>query len=164
MVSSATASAIQLVPLTTDRVGQTTPTHQAAAVVASSSVDDSAVHTSSLAEREPSTPGDVEAGTPSSASSPALPLAGVDALPPVDGGARAWAFLAAATTIEFMVWGLPFSVGVLNAYWSESLFPGQPQTVALASSLPQGLLLFSGAVLAPYVVRARAVLTPACSP
>ncbi|TXT10543.1 hypothetical protein VHUM_02048 [Vanrija humicola] len=48
-----------------------------------------------------------------------------------------------------MVWGLPFSVGVLHAFWSESLFPNQPQTVALASTLPQGLLLFSGAILAP---------------
>ncbi|WOO83125.1 MFS transporter asaE [Vanrija pseudolonga] len=146
MAPSATASAIQLVPLTTDRA--VVATHSAAAG-AGSDHDEGAVHSASLAEREPSTPGDIETGTPSSASSPALPLAGVDALPLVDGGPRAWAFLAAATTIEFMVWGLPFSVGVLNAYWSESLFPGQPQTVALASTLPQGLLLFSGAVLAP---------------
>lgn len=36
------------------------------------------------------------------------------ALPPVDGGRRAWTFLAAATFIEILIWGLPFSVGILR--------------------------------------------------
>lgn len=30
------------------------------------------------------------------------------ALPPVDRGRDAWLFLAAATVIEILVWGLPF--------------------------------------------------------
>jgi hypothetical protein len=47
----------------------------------------------------------------------------VFSLPPVDGGKNAWLFLAAATTIEILVWGLPFSVGVLREYWSRELFP-----------------------------------------
>jgi hypothetical protein len=44
-------------------------------------------------------------------------------LPPVDGGKDAWLFLLGATTIEILVWGLPFSVGVLREYWSRELFP-----------------------------------------
>lgn len=47
----------------------------------------------------------------------------VSALPPVDGGRQAWLFLAGATVIEILVWGLPFSVGVLREYWSRELFP-----------------------------------------
>jgi hypothetical protein len=47
----------------------------------------------------------------------------VSSLPPVDGGKQAWLFLAGATVIEILVWGLPFSVGVLREYWSRELFP-----------------------------------------
>ena len=51
-------------------------------------------------------------------SSDIIPL-----LPPVDRGKDAWLFLAGATTVEVLVWGLPFSVGVLREYWSRELFP-----------------------------------------
>ena len=37
------------------------------------------------------------------------------ALPPVDGGRRAWAFLAGATVVEMLVWWFPYSFGILHA-------------------------------------------------
>ncbi|KAL1408130.1 hypothetical protein Q8F55_004933 [Vanrija albida] len=73
-------------------------------------------------------------------------------LPPVDGGREAWAFLAAGTLVEVMVWGLPFSMGVLLEYWSNTLFhdrPGAEKTLALAATLPTAVLYFLGAPLGP---------------
>lgn len=72
----------------------------------------------------------------------------IPALPPIDGGTGAYAFLLAATTIEVMVWGLPFSVGILQAYWRD-MFPDDQSTVTLAATLPNGILYFAGAVLGP---------------
>lgn len=68
-------------------------------------VDDSQTPTTN-ADFEPHSPSDV-----------------VSSLPPVDGGRQAWLFLTGATVIEVLVWGLPFSVGVLREYWSRELFP-----------------------------------------
>lgn len=56
---------------------------------------------------------------------PRLETTIISSLPPVDRGKDAWLFLAGATVIEAMVWGLPFSVGILRAYWSERLFPDE---------------------------------------
>ncbi|WVR03298.1 hypothetical protein IAU60_000289 [Kwoniella sp. DSM 27419] len=73
-----------------------------------------------------------------------------DALPPVDGGYRAWLFLVAATIIEMLVWGLPFSIGVLHLYWTNVLFPGQgASTITLAATLQTGLLYIGCAVVGP---------------
>ncbi|KAL1407268.1 hypothetical protein Q8F55_006686 [Vanrija albida] len=72
----------------------------------------------------------------------------IAALPPIDGGRPALLFLAAATIIEVMVWGLPFSVGLLRAHWAD-MFPDDASTVALAATLPSGILYFAGAVLGP---------------
>jgi hypothetical protein len=69
-------------------------------------------------------------------------------LPPVEGKA-AWTFLAAATLIECMVFGLPYSMGVLQSYWAHQMFAGQESTLALASSLPNALLTFASALLGP---------------
>lgn len=84
------------------------------------------------------TPPDLELSTfPSRASSTAA-LSTAAALPPVDTGRAAWSFLAAATVIEVLVWGLPFSVGVLHSYWTTVLFPpGTPgeSLIALAATL-----------------------------
>lgn len=72
------------------------------------------------------------------------------ALPPVDRGAQAWGFLVAATAIEAVIWGLPYSVGVLHEYWVSTLFgPEATSTLTLASTLQTGLLFFSGALLGP---------------
>ncbi|BEI84420.1 hypothetical protein CcaverHIS002_0410240 [Cutaneotrichosporon cavernicola] len=72
------------------------------------------------------------------------------ALPPVDRGAQAWSFLIAATCIEAVIWGLPYSVGVFHEYWVSTLFgPEATSTLTLASTLQTGLLFFSGALLGP---------------
>ncbi|KAJ9122473.1 hypothetical protein QFC22_001900 [Naganishia vaughanmartiniae] len=77
----------------------------------------------------------------------------VFSLPPVDGGRDAWLFLAAATTIEVLVWGLPFSVGVLREYWSRELFPTEvyhgDTMLTLAATLQTGLLYMLGVVFGP---------------
>ncbi|WVQ82074.1 hypothetical protein IAT38_004202 [Cryptococcus sp. DSM 104549] len=80
--------------------------------------------------------------------STAEPVAHV--LPPVDGGHRAWLFLASATFIELLVWGIPFSVGILHVYWTSTLFPGQgASTVTLAATLQTGLLYMFGGIFGP---------------
>ncbi|KAI5477335.1 hypothetical protein MNV49_006477 [Pseudohyphozyma bogoriensis] len=72
-----------------------------------------------------------------------------EALPPVDTGKAAWSFLAAATMIETILWGLPFSVGVLQSYWSTTLFPpGTPGTSLLSTAaVLQTGLMYMGAVV-----------------
>lgn len=45
----------------------------------------------------------------------------ISALPPVDGGWRAWSMLAAAFMVETLLWGFPFSFGVLQAYYRTHL-------------------------------------------
>ncbi|ODN74842.1 hypothetical protein L202_07148 [Cryptococcus amylolentus CBS 6039] len=72
------------------------------------------------------------------------------ALPPVDGGKQAWIFLAAATMIEILVWGIPFAIGVLLAFWTSTLFPDQSSsTLTLAATLQTGLLYMNSAVIGP---------------
>ncbi|ODN82712.1 hypothetical protein, variant 2 [Cryptococcus amylolentus CBS 6039] len=74
------------------------------------------------------------------------------ALPPVDTGHRAWLFLAGATTIEIFVWGLPFAVGILHVYWTNTLFPGyNASTITLAATLQTGLLYMSTAFFGPII-------------
>lgn len=78
-------------------------------------------------------------------------------LAPVDKGLAAWTFLAAATMLESLVWGLPFSVGVLHTYWTTEMFPpGTPgeSLVTVAATLQTGLMymlcLVFGPLLAAY--------------
>lgn len=71
------------------------------------------------------------------------------ALPPVDGGKRAWIFLAAATFIETTVWGLPFTVGVFHQYWQTRMFPHDESTLTLAATLQTALMYMSTAALGP---------------
>ncbi|VDB93434.1 unnamed protein product [Peniophora sp. CBMAI 1063] len=42
------------------------------------------------------------------------------ALPPVDGGVRAWTFVFCAFILETLVWGFPFSYGVFQEYYLSS--------------------------------------------
>ncbi|TXT15530.1 hypothetical protein VHUM_00033 [Vanrija humicola] len=70
-------------------------------------------------------------------------------LAPTDRGRDAWLFLASATVIESIVWGLPYSVGVLHAYWSGTMFPGQESVVTLAATLQNGLLFVASGFLGP---------------
>jgi hypothetical protein len=55
-------------------------------------------------------------------------------LAPTDRGRQAWSFLVAATLIEVIVWGLPFSVGVLHEYWINDKFAGQGQEGTLTTA------------------------------
>lgn len=70
-------------------------------------------------------------------------------LPPADGGRKAWLFLAGATVIEALVWGIPFSIGVLHVYWANVLFKGHESTVTLAATLQTGLSYISAGVFGP---------------
>ncbi|WWC92206.1 uncharacterized protein L201_007160 [Kwoniella dendrophila CBS 6074] len=74
-----------------------------------------------------------------------------EALPPVDSGKDAWLFLIAATYIELIVWGLPFSIGVLHIYWTNVLFKDQggESIITLAATLQTGLAYISVAVFGP---------------
>ena len=74
-------------------------------------------------------------------------------LPPIDGGRDAWLFLVAATVCETLIWGLPYSIGVLHAYWTNRLFgPGESEsTVTLAATLQSGLMYISAGLLGPCV-------------
>ena len=71
-------------------------------------------------------------------------------LPRPDGGKAAWLFLIGATSIEVLIWGIPFSIGVLHAYWTEDLFRGRgASTITLASTLQTGLLYMVAALSGP---------------
>lgn len=70
-------------------------------------------------------------------------------LPPVDRGAKAWSFLAAATLVETVVWGLPFSAGVLHEYWMSHMFPNNDSTLTMAATLQTSLMYMSAAFLGP---------------
>ncbi|TXT13402.1 hypothetical protein VHUM_00769 [Vanrija humicola] len=103
---------------------------------------DAALRATASASPEPVGTADAEADAEASAAP----------LPPVDGGREAWLFLAAGTLVEVMVWGLPFSSGVLLEYWSNTLFrdrPGAEGTLALAATLPTAILYFLGAPIGP---------------
>ena len=52
----------------------------------------------------------------------------------VDRGYHAWSFLAAATVIEALVWGFPFSVGVLHEYWTGVKFKDRGQEGILTTA------------------------------
>jgi hypothetical protein len=71
-------------------------------------------------------------------------------LPPADGGKAAWLFLIGATAIEVLIWGIPFSIGVLHAYWTDELFPGRGTgTITLAATLQTGLSYMVAALSGP---------------
>ncbi|WWC88807.1 uncharacterized protein L201_003720 [Kwoniella dendrophila CBS 6074] len=76
----------------------------------------------------------------------------IEALPPVDGGKQAWLYLIAATYMEIIVWGLPFSIGILHVYWTNTLFANDASgasTITLAATLQTGLLYMSCAFFGP---------------
>ncbi|WVQ83760.1 hypothetical protein IAT38_005904 [Cryptococcus sp. DSM 104549] len=72
------------------------------------------------------------------------------ALARVDGGLQAWLFLVSATFMTVLVWGMPFSIGILHLYWTNTLFDGTGEaTVTLTATLHSGLLYFSSAIFGP---------------
>ncbi|KAG7528275.1 hypothetical protein FFLO_06279 [Filobasidium floriforme] len=70
---------------------------------------------------------------------------------PVDRGYHAWSFLAAATVIEALVWGFPFSVGVLHEYWTGVKFKdrGQEGVLTTAATLQSGLMYMAAIAQGP---------------
>jgi hypothetical protein len=69
---------------------------------------------------------------------------------PVDRGLDAWLFLLGATATEILIWGVPFSIGVLHLYWTTELFPGRgSSTLTLAATLQAGLLYMLVAIVGP---------------
>lgn len=70
-------------------------------------------------------------------------------LPPPDRGRAAWTILAAVTVIELIVWGLPYSIGILHKYWVHDMFPNSESTVTLASMLHNGMLLVGVGLCGP---------------
>lgn len=75
----------------------------------------------------------------------------IAALPPVDGGKQAWLFLLGATAMETLVWGIPFSIGILHQYWTSTLFEGKhgESTLTLAAALQTGLMYMSCGIFGP---------------
>ena len=68
-------------------------------------------------------------------------------LPPVDRGRDTFCFLASSTILETLVWGFPFSVGVLHLYWTDTLFPNvadSASTLAITGTLLVNCIFFSG--------------------
>lgn len=71
-------------------------------------------------------------------------------LHPVDSGVNAWLFLLGATVIEILIWGIPFSIGVLHLYWTTVLFPGYGAgTLTLAATMHAGLSYVFTAIFGP---------------
>lgn len=65
-------------------------------------------------------------------------------LPPIDGGRQAWTFLVASFVLEGMVWGLPFSFGVFQLYYSKhEPFASQSNSIASIGTTATGVAYFS---------------------
>ena len=90
-------------------------------------------------------------GLPMPATDPSDPPSHASSLPPMDGGTQAWLFLLGATMIEILLFGLPFSIGILHNYWANVLFKdqGAEATVTLAATLQSGLLYLMVACIGP---------------
>ncbi|KAL8919405.1 MAG: hypothetical protein Q9208_006783 [Pyrenodesmia sp. 3 TL-2023] len=67
----------------------------------------------------------------------------VSKLPPADRGKAAWLFLAGCFLIEGLIWGLPFSYGVFQKYYTEhEPFSQNPHGIAAIGTTTTGLLYF----------------------
>ncbi|KAJ7163485.1 major facilitator superfamily domain-containing protein [Mycena crocata] len=78
-------------------------------------------------------------------------------LPPTDGGARAWSFLAAAFVVEAIVWGFPNAYGVfLDSYLHDPRYNSQKNATSLLpliGTLSSGIIYCSGVVVNPIAAR-----------
>ncbi|KAL8802106.1 MAG: hypothetical protein Q9182_004050 [Xanthomendoza sp. 2 TL-2023] len=63
------------------------------------------------------------------------------AVPPADHGSAAWIFLAGCFIAEALVWGLPFSYGVFQQYYStHEPFASQPRNIAAVGTITTGFM------------------------
>ncbi|KAK5664090.1 hypothetical protein OQA88_305 [Cercophora sp. LCS_1] len=68
-------------------------------------------------------------------------------LPPVDHGLQAYLFLAACFTIEFLVWGFPFSFGVFQSHYAaHPPFAGHPNIPIIGTSA-MGIMYISAPLI-----------------
>lgn len=62
-------------------------------------------------------------------------------LPPVDGGRAAWLFLTGCFAIEMVLWGFPFSFGVLQEYYStHPPISSNPSSISAVGTTCSGIL------------------------
>ncbi|ERF77044.1 hypothetical protein EPUS_07950 [Endocarpon pusillum Z07020] len=62
-------------------------------------------------------------------------------LPPVDGGKDAWLFLAGCFTIEMLLWGFPFSYGILQEYYTaHEPFSASPSAIPIIGTSATGIM------------------------
>ncbi|CZR59257.1 related to monocarboxylate transporter 2 [Phialocephala subalpina] len=71
-------------------------------------------------------------------------------LPQADGGKDAWLFLMAGFMIEALVWGLPFSFGVFQEYYStHEPFSSDASGIAVVGTTATGIMYMIGLALFP---------------
>jgi hypothetical protein len=73
----------------------------------------------------------------------------LQSLLPVDGGKHAWLFLVGATTIEILIYGFSFSIGILHLHWTSMFGEANSSTVTLASTLQAGMLYMLLGIVGP---------------
>ncbi|KAJ8080610.1 hypothetical protein PM082_017444 [Marasmius tenuissimus] len=75
-------------------------------------------------------------------------------IPPADRGFHAWAYLASAWFLDFLIWGLAFTYGVFLDFYKTHDFPNSsPGLIALPGSLCNGILYLSTIFIMPFVFR-----------
>ncbi|KAL9609439.1 MAG: hypothetical protein Q9167_005794 [Letrouitia subvulpina] len=65
-------------------------------------------------------------------------------LPPADHGTAAWLFLAGCFWLEFFVWGLPFSFGAFEKYYSNHVKLSSEKGIAAIGTTCMGFAYFIG--------------------
>lgn len=73
---------------------------------------------------------------------------GVASLPPTDKGRAAWLFLAGAFVTETLIWGFPFSFGVLRTYYrTNPPISKDPSGISAVGTLCSGIMYLIAPVL-----------------
>ncbi|KAJ6538885.1 MFS general substrate transporter [Mycena vulgaris] len=85
----------------------------------------------------------------------------VDALPPMDRGFHALAYLASAWVVELLVWSYPFSYGVFLEHYKTHVFPDAPSsTLALVGSMSTGIIYLTSWMILPLIARYPTIKKP----
>ncbi|KAI9663525.1 MAG: hypothetical protein M1831_002534 [Alyxoria varia] len=71
-----------------------------------------------------------------------------EALPPADGGRRAWLVLAACFMVEALLWGFPYSFGLFEKYYTtHEPFSKDPSGIAAIGTTATGIMYFGSPVV-----------------